>query len=167
MPHVLFQLSLTFLFYLFSSLYPVDPYDNSLQHRKHDAMVFKARLYRTLWASLVAQTVESACSAGDLHSILGLGRSPGEGNGYPLQYFCLENSMHSRTWHSISKNVSLKFYTLYINIYFVIISDLQESKNSIKNSHLPITQIPQMLIFHPCYIILPSIHIYTSIAIFP
>ena len=75
--------------------------------------------------------------------------------------------MHSRTWHSISKNVSLKFYTLYINIYFVIISDLQESKNSIKNSHLPITQIPQMLIFHPCYIILPSIHIYTSIAIFP
>ena len=92
---------------------------------------------------------------------------PLEGNGYPLQYFCLENSMHSRTWHSISKNVSLKFYTLYINIYFVIISDLQESKNSIKNSHLYITQIPQMLIFHPCYIILPSIRIYTSIDIFP
>ena len=75
--------------------------------------------------------------------------------------------MHSRTWHSISKNVSLKFYILYINIYFVIISDLQESKNSIKNSHLSITQIPQMLIFHPCYIILPSICIYTSIATFP
>ena len=36
---------------------------------------------------------ESACSAGDLDSIPGSGRSPGEGNGYPLQYFYLENSM--------------------------------------------------------------------------
>ena len=34
---------------------------------------------------------ESACNAGDLISIPGLGRSPGEGNGYPLQYSCLEN----------------------------------------------------------------------------
>ena len=34
-----------------------------------------------------------ACSAGDLDSIAGLGRSPGEGNGYLLQYSCLENSM--------------------------------------------------------------------------
>ena len=36
---------------------------------------------------------ESACNAGDPGSILGLGRSPGEGNGYPLQYTCLENSI--------------------------------------------------------------------------
>ena len=35
----------------------------------------------------------SACSAGDQGSIPGLGRSPGEGNGNPLQYSCLENSM--------------------------------------------------------------------------
>ena len=35
----------------------------------------------------------SACSAGDPGSIPGLGRSPGEGNGNPLQYPCLENSM--------------------------------------------------------------------------
>ena len=33
----------------------------------------------------------SACNAGDLGSIPGLGRSPGEGNGNPLQYSCLEN----------------------------------------------------------------------------
>ena len=37
---------------------------------------------------------ESACNAGDLGSVLGSGRSPGEGNGYPLQYSCLENSMN-------------------------------------------------------------------------
>ena len=36
---------------------------------------------------------ESACSVGDLGSIQGLGRSPGEGNNYPLQYSGLENSM--------------------------------------------------------------------------
>ena len=34
---------------------------------------------------------ESACNVGDLGSIPGLGRSPGEGNGNPLQYSCLEN----------------------------------------------------------------------------
>ena len=36
---------------------------------------------------------EPACNAGDLGLIPGLGRSPGEGNGYPLQYSDLENSM--------------------------------------------------------------------------
>ena len=36
---------------------------------------------------------ESACKAGDPGSIPGWGRSPGEGNGHPLQYSCLENFM--------------------------------------------------------------------------
>ena len=36
---------------------------------------------------------ESACNVGDLDLIPGLGRSPGEGNSYPLQYSGLENSM--------------------------------------------------------------------------
>jgi len=43
---------------------------------------------------------ESACSAGDLGSIPGSGRSPGEGNGSPLQYLCLENSMDRRAWRA-------------------------------------------------------------------
>ena len=51
---------------------------------------------------------ESACSAGDLGSIPGLGRSPGEGNGYPFQYFRLENSMDRGAWqatvHGASKS---------------------------------------------------------------
>ena len=46
---------------------------------------------KKLFASPVGK--ESACSAGDLGSIPGLGRSPGEGKGYPLQYSGLENSM--------------------------------------------------------------------------
>ena len=41
---------------------------------------------------------ESACNAGDLSLIPGLRRSPGEGNGYPLQYSCLENSMDRGAW---------------------------------------------------------------------
>ena len=40
----------------------------------------------------------SACNAGDPGSIPGSGRSRGEGNGNPLQYSCLENSMDRRAW---------------------------------------------------------------------
>ena len=41
---------------------------------------------------------ESACNAGDPGSVPGSGRSPGEGNGYPLQYSCPENSMTMGAW---------------------------------------------------------------------
>ena len=41
---------------------------------------------------------ESACNAGDLGSIPGSERSPGEGNGNPLQYSCLENPMDGGAW---------------------------------------------------------------------
>ena len=40
----------------------------------------------------------SICNAGDLGLISGSGRSPGEGNGNPLQCFCLENSMNGGAW---------------------------------------------------------------------
>ena len=40
----------------------------------------------------------SACNVGDLGSIPGSGRSPGEGNGNPLQYSCLENPMDRGAW---------------------------------------------------------------------
>ena len=44
---------------------------------------------------------ESSCNAGDLGSIPGLGRSPGEGKGYPIQYSGLENSMDRGAWQAI------------------------------------------------------------------
>ena len=51
---------------------------------------------------------ESACNGRDLGSIPGSGRSPGEGNGYPLEYSCLENPMDREAWgatvHSIAKS---------------------------------------------------------------
>ena len=50
------------------------------------------------WASHGSEGKESACNAGDLGLIPGLGRSPGEGNGYPLQYSCLENFKDRGAW---------------------------------------------------------------------
>ena len=51
---------------------------------------------------------ESACNAGDLDSIPGSGRSPGGGNGNPLQYSCLETSMDKGAWwatvHEVAKS---------------------------------------------------------------
>ena len=51
---------------------------------------------------------ESACNAGDLGSIPGLGRSLGEGNGNPLQCSCLENPVDREAWlatvHRVAKN---------------------------------------------------------------
>ena len=51
---------------------------------------------------------ESICNAGDLGSIPGSGRSPGEGNGNPLQYSCLENLMDRGAWwatvHGVTKS---------------------------------------------------------------
>ena len=51
---------------------------------------------------------ESTCNARNLGSIPGLGRSPGEGNSYPLQYSCLENSKDKGAWwakvHGVTKS---------------------------------------------------------------
>ena len=52
----------------------------------------------------------SAYNAGDLGSIPGSGRSPGEGNGNPLQYLCLENLMDRGAWwaavHGVAKSLA-------------------------------------------------------------
>ena len=51
---------------------------------------------------------ESTCNAEDLGSISGSGRTPGEGNGYPLQYSCLGNPMDRGAWqatvHGVTKS---------------------------------------------------------------
>ena len=48
----------------------------------------------------------STCNAGDLDSIPGWGRSPGEGNDNPLQYSCLENPMDGGAWWAIVHGVA-------------------------------------------------------------
>ena len=60
-----------------------------------------------LLASLLAQSgKESACNAGDLGSNPGTGRSPGEGNGNPLQYSCLESPMARGVWRATVHGVT-------------------------------------------------------------
>ena len=57
--------------------------------------------------TLVAQMIKvSVCNAGDLGSIPGLGRSPGEGNGSPLQCSCLGNPMDRGVWQATVHGVA-------------------------------------------------------------
>ena len=66
---------------------------------------------------------ESVRNAGDLGLIPGLGRFPGEGNGYPLQYSCLKNSIHRRSlagysaWNSPGKDTGVGCYFLLQGIF--------------------------------------------------
>ena len=65
---------------------------------------------------------ESACNAGDLGSIPGLGRSPGEGNGNPLQCSCLENSIdrgaRQATVHGIAVTHNWETFTFHSQLGF-------------------------------------------------
>ena len=63
---------------------------------------------RTLGFPGDSEDKASACNAGDLASVPGLRRSPGERNGNPLQYSCLENPMNRGAWwatvHRVAKS---------------------------------------------------------------
>ena len=66
---------------------------------------------------------ESACNAGDtgdLGSVPGLGRSPGEGNGNPLQYSCLENSMDRESWRATVHGTTIELDTTeQLTLYYL------------------------------------------------
>ena len=62
---------------------------------------------------------ESACNAGDLVSIPGLGRSPREGKGYSFQYSGLENSMDS-PWGHKESDMTERLKKIYIYIYTLL-----------------------------------------------
>ena len=67
---------------------------------------------------------ESACNVGDLGSIPGSGRSPGEGNGYPLQYSYLKNSMDRGAWRLQSmgsQRVGHNWATKHVKVHFIFI----------------------------------------------
>ena len=76
---------------------------------------------------------ESACNEGEPHSISWSGRFPGEGNSYPLQYSCLENSMNRGAWWGYSPqghkdlDMTQQITHTYLIQYFSIGSKLQQS----------------------------------------
>ena len=67
---------------------------------------------------------ESACNAGDQSSISGSGRSSGEENGNPLQYFCLKNSMDRGAWRATVHGITESQIPLS-NLHFQNISSSQ------------------------------------------
>ena len=64
---------------------------------------------------------ESACNAGDLGSIPGLGRSPGEGDGNSLQYSCLENPMDRGAWQALQSIGSQESDMTYLLNHHIIV----------------------------------------------
>ena len=64
---------------------------------------------------------KSACSAGNLGSIPGLGRSPGEENGNPLQYSCLENSMDKGAWQAIAHGSQRVRHECFVKDFHIFI----------------------------------------------
>ena len=70
---------------------------------------------------------ESICNAGDLGLIPGLGRSPGDGNGNPLQYSCLENSMDRGAWwatvHRVTESDTIEWLTLSLFFIYLIVDE--------------------------------------------
>ena len=80
----------------------VNNYSDTTQHFSYAE--YKAQ---SPGVSLVAQTVKNLpVNAGDLGWIPRSGRVPGEGNGYPLQYSCLENPMDGEAWQAIVHGVT-------------------------------------------------------------
>ena len=71
----------------------------------------------------------SVCNAGDLGLIPGLERSPGEGNGTPLQYSCLENPMDGGAWWAAVHGVA-KSWTRLSNFSFTFITIEERERTS-------------------------------------
>ena len=78
---------------------------------------------------------ESACNAGDPGSILGWGRTPGEGKDYPLQYSCLENSMDREAWWAIVHRVA-NSWTQLSKFHFHLLICTLDIKIELLSQHL-------------------------------
>ena len=74
-------------------MYDIYIYTHIIYDIKYICMYVYIEIYRYMGFPGSSADKESTYNAGDLGSIPGLGRSPGEGKGYPLQYSGLENSM--------------------------------------------------------------------------
>ena len=95
-----------------------------------------------LWAStqMPSNGKESVCDAGDSGSIPGLERSPGEENGYPPHYSCLENSMDRGVWQATVHGIAESDMTECLTHRYTQRSSVPKS--------LPRTQNPSVLWLH-------------------
>ena len=86
----------------------------------------------------VSDSKESACHVGDLGLVAGLGRSPGEGKGHPLQYSCLENPMDRGAWQATVHGVIKWDTTERLSLHFTFTSQLKKETIQVltKNEHV-------------------------------
>ena len=106
-------------------------------------MVFTTSFYLSRGFPVGSAGKESACNAGDLGSIPGLGRCPGEGNGYPFQYSGLENSVDcivygvAKSWTQLSD----------FHFHFFFLKKEVAAHSSILAWEMPWTEEPRGLQF--------------------
>ena len=72
----------------------------------YDSSSISFKILPNLLSKMLTQMVKNLPAVGDLASIPGVGRSPGEGNGYPLQCSCLENYMDRGAWQATVQGVA-------------------------------------------------------------
>ena len=95
------------------------------------------------WQTVWHGSKEFVCNAGDLGSNPGFGRSPGERNGNPLQYYCLENSMDRGVWqatvHGVAKSrTQLSDYHFHA-LFFVPSVHHFSNQNCILNKNISLS----------------------------
>ena len=89
---------------------------------------------------------ESACNTGDLDLVPGSGRSPGEENGNPLQYSCLENPMDRGAWRVTVHGVTESDMTEQLSTHTITYMGKESEKNNVYTQrnrfpiHLKLTQ---------------------------
>ena len=96
----------------------------------------------------------SACNVGDLGSIPGSGRSPGEGNGNPLRYSCLENPMDRGAWwateHGVAKSqTGLSDFTFTFFIQFA--KEEMMLQKGCHVSNVPPLDLKAVYFWSPCF----------------
>ena len=95
----LFKVYISCLYIQHAELYSITPQKNPIPFSTHSHPPMRGFPHSSVGR-------ESACNAGDLASIPGLGRTPGEGNSNPLQYSCLENPMDRGAWQTTVHGVA-------------------------------------------------------------
>ena len=103
-------------------------------HRQNHLPVAQGYIFAgTLWLGFPggSDMKEFACNAGHLGLIPGWGRSPGEGNGYPLQCFCLENSMDRGGWQAAVHGVAHSWTWLNTHICTTVLQNQYNNQDSL------------------------------------
>ena len=101
----------------------------------HGFDIVSCLFYLFIYLFCGSEVKVSAWNAGDPGSIPGLGRSPGEGNGNPLQYFCLENPMEEGAClaavHGVAKSwTRLSDFIFTFNFFFFFLASLSSLRSS-------------------------------------